>query len=184
MPRRCFIFGRDCTPPTWLKDRLGPIVALSIALCITNVDSVNAISCSVQAPVSAPIIEMFREPPCPWCAGKRGVVYATIPGTAANAGASGVVSFAGPVGGVNYVVVRTVDGVLVTHGDLATAYLHTGDLVVAGEPVGQVNARLYFGVRIDGRYIDPLRCMAGGTITARRAILVPAPIRHPASGTP
>lgn len=102
----------------------------------------------------------------------------------ANAGASGVVSFAGPVGGVNYVVVRTIDGVLVTHGYLTKAYLLTGDFVTVGEPVGQVNERLYFGMRIDGRYIDPLRCMAGGTFAARRAILVPAPLHRPASGTP
>lgn len=111
-------------------------------------------------------------------------MYATDPGTTARAGASGIVWFAGRVGGVNYVVVRTVDGVLVTHGYLSEAYLSTGDVVNVGEPVGQVSGRLYFGVRIDGRYIDPLRCMASGTSATRRAILVPAPLRGPASGTP
>ncbi len=127
---------------------------------------------------------MFREPPCPWCAGKRGVVYATEPGTTARAGASGTVWFAGPVGGVNYVVVRTIDGVLVTHGYLIDVYMRTGEAVNVGEPVGQVSGRLYFGVRIDGRYVDPLQCMVSGTVVTRRAILVPAPLPGPASGTP
>ena len=168
----------------WLKDRLAPIVALAAAFCITSGDRLDAISCSIQPPVSAPIIEVFREPPCQWCPGKRGVVYATSRGTTANAGASGIVSFAGPVGGVNYVVIRTIDDVLITHGYLTETYLRSGDRAVVGEPVGQVSERLYFGVRIDNRYIDPLRCMGGNTSTARRAILIPPPIRHPASGTP
>ncbi|MHB1089620.1 MAG: peptidoglycan DD-metalloendopeptidase family protein [Ilumatobacteraceae bacterium] len=137
-----------------------------------------------MAPVHAPIIEVFREPPCRWCAGKRGVVYATDPDATVRAGASGTVWFAGPVGGVNYVVVRTIDGVLVTHGLLSQAFVHTGDAVHVGEPVGEVSGRLYFGVRIDGRYIDPLRCMASGPTLVKRAILVPAPLRNSASGTP
>jgi septal ring factor EnvC (AmiA/AmiB activator) len=111
-------------------------------------------------------------------------VYATAPDTTVRAGASGIVSFAGPVGGVNYVVVRTVDGVLVTHGQLSEAFVRTGNAVNVGEPVGKVSARLYFGVRIDGRYIDPLRCMANSNSVIRRAILVPAPLSGPASGTP
>lgn len=128
-----------------------------------------------MAPVDAPIVESFREPPCPWCAGKRGIVYETEPGTVAHSGASGTIWFAGLVGGVNYVVVRTVDAVLITHGRLAEAFVDTGDAVNVGDPVGTLNGRLYFGVRIDGRYIDPLRCMTNGASPTRRAILVPAP---------
>lgn len=137
-----------------------------------------------MAPVRAPIIEVFREPPCRWCAGKRGVVYATDPDTTVRAGASGIIWFAGPVGGVNYVVVRTIDGVLITHGQLSKAYVRTGDVVNLGEPVGQVSGRLYFGVRIDGRYINPLRCMTGKSSAIKRAILVPAPLSNSASRTP
>jgi len=84
---------------------------------------------------------------------------------------------------VNYVVVRTIDGVLVTHGYLSEAYVHSGDAVNVGEVVGKVSGRLYFGVRIDGRYTDPLQCLAGGTVATKRAILVPAPSRGSASGT-
>lgn len=99
------------------------------------------------------------------------------------AGASGTVWFVGPVGGVIYVVVRTINGVLVTHGQLSQAYMRTGDAVNAGDLVGQVSDRLHFGVRIDGRYIDPLRCMTRST-AIKRAILVPGPLSNPASGTP
>lgn len=137
-----------------------------------------------MAPVQAPIIELFREPPCRWCAGKRGVVYATDPNTTVLAGATGIIWFAGPVGGVNYVVVRTSDGALVTHGQLSESSVRTGDAVDVGEPVGRVSGRLYFGIRIDGRYIDPLRCMAGRFFTNKRAILVREPLGNPASRTP
>lgn len=147
-------------------------------------DHIDAANCFVVAPVRAPIIEIFREPPCPWCAGKRGVEYETEPDTIVRAGASGAIWFAGLVGGVNYVVVRTIDGVLITHGQLTEAFVHTSDTVHVGDPVGQVSGRLYFGVRIDGRYIDPLRCMANGMSPTKRAILVPAPWRPLASRTP
>ncbi|MEO8162670.1 MAG: M23 family metallopeptidase [Ilumatobacteraceae bacterium] len=148
------------------------------------VDQVGAISCELRAPISAQIVEVFREPACPWCPGKRGVVYATSPGALVNSGASGIVSFAGQVGGIKYVVVRTSNGVLVTHGYLTATSLRSGDPVAVGEAIGWVDERLYFGVRIDGRYIDPMRCMAIGTFATRRAVLIPEPMRSPASRTP
>ncbi len=138
----------------------------------------------MRAPISAPIVELFREPACQWCPGKRGIVYATGPGAVVKSGASGTVSFAGQVGGVRYVVVRTSDGVLVTHGYLSNAFVRANDPVTTGEPIGGVDGRLYFGVRIDGRYVDPLRCMGTGVSAPRRAILIPEPSRGPASGTP
>lgn len=146
-------------------------------------DLANAVLCAVEAPVRAPISEKFREPSCQWCAGKRGIEYATDLGTTVGAGVSGTIWFAGLVGGVIYVVVRATSGMLVTHGRLREAYVQTGDTVILGEPIGQASERLYFGVRIDGRYIDPLRCMAGGASVTRRAILVPAPSTKSASGT-
>lgn len=162
-------------PPTSPKRRLALVITLSVVCYLAFSTSALAARCLIVAPVSAPIVEMFREPSCRWCAGKRGIEYATEPGTQVRAGVSGVVSFSGPVGGVSYVVIRSADGVLVTHGQLSEVFLHSGDDVNVGEPVGRVNNRLYFGVRIDGRYVDPLRCMARGAISITRAILVPAP---------
>ena len=182
--RPCCNFGRACTRPTWRSSQPAAVLSIALTLCVACVDRVNAISCLVQAPISAPIVEVFREPACQWCPGKRGVVYSTSPGAIAHSGAAGVVSFAGQVGGVRYVVIRTQGGVLVTHGYLTSIFVPPNDLVAVGEPVGQVDERLYFGVRVDGRYVDPLRCMASGASNARRAILIPAPIRGPAPRTP
>jgi len=94
-----------------------------------------------------------------------------------------VVSFAGQVGGVIYVVIRDRGGVLVTHGNLAETYVRTGDSVTVGNEIGLASERLYFGVRIDGLYVDPMRCMSNGTVVARRAVLIPAPPRRFASPT-
>ncbi|MEO8363992.1 MAG: M23 family metallopeptidase [Ilumatobacteraceae bacterium] len=137
----------------------------------------------MKSPVQAPIADAFRQPPCPYCAGNRGIEYVTVPGNLVQAGVSGVVSFAGQVGGEIYVVVRDRNGVLVTHGYLSEAHVHTGESVTVGDEIGRVNERLYFGVRIDGQYVDPMRCMSEGTVIARRAILISAPPRRTAWST-
>lgn len=71
------------------------------------------------------------------------------------AAASGEVSFAGSVGGVRYVVVRTSAGALVTHGYLLDIEVSAGDRVHRGDRVGYGTERLFIGVRIGGRYVDP-----------------------------
>lgn len=139
------------------------------------------------APVSAPIVATFREPECRWCVGKRGIEYEITAPTVVRSGTTGIVSFSGPVGGVNYVVVRTESGMLVTYGRMHRAVIYIGDSVVLGQPLGEIAplaaassntpVRLYFGVRIGGRYIDPLLCLANATGGIRHAILIPDPSR-------
>lgn len=150
-----------------------------------------AAACILVAPVSAPIVATFREPECRWCAGKRGIEYEITAPTVVRSGTTGIVSFSGPVGGVNYVVVRTESGMLVTYGRMHRAVIYIGDSVVLGQPLGEIAplatggstassntpVRLYFGVRIGGRYIDPLLCLANSTGGIRHAILIPDPSR-------
>ncbi len=154
-----------------------------------------AATCNLVAPVSAPIVGTFREPECRWCAGKRGIEYEITAPTIVRSGTTGIVSFSGLVGGVNYVVVRTESGMLVTYGRMTRAVIYIGDLVGLGQPLGEIAplvagnsaggskassktpVRLYFGVRIGGRYIDPLSCLVNVAGGARHAILIPDPSR-------
>lgn len=159
-----------------------------------------AATCNLVAPVSAPVVATFREPECRWCAGKRGIEYEITAPTIVRSGTTGIVSFSGLVGGVNYVVVRTESGMLVTYGRMIRVVIYIGDLVGLGQPLGEIAplvagnsaarnsaassaassktpARLYFGVRIGGRYIDPLSCLVNAAGGVRHAILIPDPSR-------
>ncbi len=154
-----------------------------------------AATCNFVAPVSAPIVATFREPECRWCAGKRGIEYEITAPTVVRSGTTGIVAFSGLVGGVNYVVVRTESGMLVTYGRMIRAVISIGDPVGLGQPLGEIAplagrnsaggskassktpARLYFGVRIGGRYIDPLSCLVNAAGGPRHAILIPDPSR-------
>ena len=59
--------------------------------------------------------------------------------------ASGEVTFVGSVAGTLYVVVRATNGVLVTHGRLASAQVSAGDRVSAGFRIGTSSGGLTSG---------------------------------------
>lgn len=63
------------------------------------------------APVAAPVADAFRAPPCRWCAGNRGIEYATVGAERVSAVAPGRVSFAGSVAGVGYLTVELPAGI-------------------------------------------------------------------------
>ncbi|MEL6891482.1 MAG: M23 family metallopeptidase [Actinomycetota bacterium] len=106
-------------------------------------------------PVPGEVIDPFREPPCPYCAGNRGIEYRVAAGTAVRAVATGVVTFSGPVAGVGYVVVRHGDGRRITYGRLAARTVDRGDRVIARMVVGRTTDRFHLGVRVGERYVDP-----------------------------
>jgi len=108
-----------------------------------------------RAPVPGRIVEPFREPPCPYCAGNRGIEYEVGPRTAVRAVAAGRVSWAGTIAGVRWVVVRHGDGRRITYGRLDSSGLRTGEPVAAGSRIGSASGDFYFGVRVGERYIDP-----------------------------
>lgn len=123
------------------------------------------------APVNAPIVVFFRAPDCSWCPGQRGVEFGVGPSTSVRAGAAGIVSFSGVVAGVRYVVVAQTDGFVATYGMLNDADLRLGERVSAGQFVGHASIRLYFGLRRDGVYVDPVPRLG---IPTRRPRLVPS----------
>ena len=111
----------------------------------------NASTACLLPPVVAPVAEPFRMPPCRYCAGHRGIEFATDPGTQVVAAASGVVTFAGSVAGARYVVIRDRAGIRATYGGLATVSsgMTAGADVQVGALVGRATDRFYFGLRAD-----------------------------------
>lgn len=141
------------TSPLRTPARVG---VAAVALLVAPWSDATAATC-LAPPVDAQISRPFDAPPCPWCAGHRGVTYAVAPGTPVSAVAAGVVTFSGVVVDVRYVVVRHGDGLLATYGGLASAALQHGDAVVTGQLVGHSGVGLYFGLRTGpDTYIDPL----------------------------
>lgn len=123
-----------------------------------------------QPPVSARVSDEFREPPCPFCAGNRGIEYAVAPRTSVRSVAAGTVTWSGTIAGVRWVVVQHADGWRATYGRLAGSTLAAGDRVGARQVVGTTSSELYFGLRIGERYVDPAPYLAQ---LAGRARLVP-----------
>jgi len=112
----------------------GLLAAVALAVCYPP---------PVQAPISVP----FAQPACSFCPGHRGLEYQLSPGTPVQIVAPGVVTFAGMVAGIRYVVVLQTDGMRATYGMLQTATVSRGEAVVAGQVAGYGSQRLYFGLR-------------------------------------
>lgn len=145
LPARCF-----CTLP------------LALILAVGAVRGAGARAACWPPPVLAPVVDPFRPPECPWCAGNRGLEYATSPGQAVRAVAGGVVSFAGDVAGVVYVTVDTVadtttgrSPALVTYGRLGVRLVGRGHVVRPGDVIGRTGHDLLLTVRRGGEYVDP-----------------------------
>ena len=123
------------------------------------------------APVHAPIVVNFAAPACQWCPGQRGIEYGLGSSATVHAAASGTVTFSGLVVGVRYVVVAQTDGLLATYGMLDDNVVRAGERVSAAQIVGHASIRLYFGLRLDGVYVDPVPRLG---VPTNRARLVPA----------
>jgi murein DD-endopeptidase MepM/ murein hydrolase activator NlpD len=115
-------------------------------------------------PVVGPIIRGFDPPDSPFGPGHRGIDIVTPVGTIVRAPAPGVVSFAGSVGGHQFVTIDHGGGLLSTASFLSERFVRKGEAVIQGQPIGRsgsghpgdLQANLHFGVRLDGTYVDPL----------------------------
>ena len=106
-------------------------------------------------PVEGTVTDPFRPPPCPWCAGNRGIEYRTAHTAEVWSVAAGSVSFSGSVAGTLYVVVELTNGWRLTYGRLADTHLRTGNVVLGGSRIGRTGGELFFGLRIGDTYHDP-----------------------------
>ena len=132
----------------------GVIVAIVVAIGVVGEAVVRADRCWAP-PVSGRVVDGFRPPPCPWCAGNRGIEYATADGSAVRSAEAGVVTFSGDVAGTQYVVVELANGWLLTYGRLASRRVVAGDPVLAGTRLGSTSHEFFFGLRVRGEYRDP-----------------------------
>jgi murein DD-endopeptidase MepM/ murein hydrolase activator NlpD len=131
-------------------------------------------------PVDGVVVDAFREPLCPWCAGNRGIEYKVAHSTIVSATATGRVTFSGTVVGTRYVVIQLARGWRLTYGQLSATHLATGDVVVAGSEVGRTTGGFFFGVRAGNVYLDPAPYL--GRLVGRQR-LVPADSSSPRPST-
>ncbi|MDQ3176003.1 MAG: M23 family metallopeptidase [Actinomycetota bacterium] len=122
------------------------------------------------APVDAPVTDPFRQPPCEWCAGNRGIEFGPTTGHEVIAAAPGTVTFSGSVAGTNYVVVQHADGTRTTYGMLAHAEVGRGAHVDVGDRIAVAGSRLHFGWRDGDAYLDPTEVLGR---LQRRPRLIP-----------
>jgi hypothetical protein len=115
-------------------------------------------TCSLALPTHLEVIDDFRAPNCVWCEGNRGIEYRSNPGGSVSSVVDGKVSFVGVVANTMYVVVRTKNGMLVTHGRLRSAQVALGEVVLVGQGLGSAGTTLYIGVRRGSNYLNPSTC--------------------------
>jgi murein DD-endopeptidase MepM/ murein hydrolase activator NlpD len=149
---------------------------------LPNLIEFIAALCALALPTQFAVADSYREPTCTWCAGNRGIEFATPPKAPVYSAVSGEVTFAGSVAGSKYVVVRGPGGVLVTHGRLESFQVQAGDRVTSGFRIGASSGDLYIGVRLSGVYLDPTSCSPATNSPSGlrpRAVLVPIHSHRP-----
>lgn len=129
------------------------------------------------APVPGPVVRGFQPPIARWGRGHRGVDLAAPPGTTVRAAGSGVVVFAGTIAGRGVISIDHPAGVRTTYEPVRPR-VSRGARVRGGQVIGVLvpdhrhHARLHWGARVRGDYIDPLRLLGRG------AILKPVSVRR------
>jgi murein DD-endopeptidase MepM/ murein hydrolase activator NlpD len=147
----------------------GLVVGASLCLLIlVAARPVDAAPCWFP-PVVGEVVDPYREPPCRWCAGNRGIDYRVDRDVAVRAAASGRVVFVGAVVGVRYVVIQLAQGWRHTYGQLTSTPLVAGEVVLAQGVVGRASDTFFFGLRIGDDYADPAPFI--GTLHSRARLI-------------
>ncbi len=124
----------------------------------------------LPVPPPAAVLTPFRPPATTYGRGHRGVDLALAVGGQVRAAGAGVVTHAGPVAGRGTVTVQHAGGLRTTY-EPVTALVRAGQLVTAGQPLGELQAGhascapascLHWGARLpDGSYLDPMGLIDG-----------------------
>lgn len=139
-------------------------IAFSIVLVhLLSAGPVAASEVFLTPPVDAAVAGRFSSPAHPFGAGHRGIDYAIPEGSSVRAAGAGTVTFAGTVAGERAVTIDHGDGLETTYSWLSDIYVSAGDTVRertwigrSGTAHGDQVPGLHFGVKKDGRYVDPL----------------------------
>ncbi len=135
--------------------RVRDLLVAAVASASLTVAGAGEVDACWYPPVLGRVVDPFREPPCPWCAGNRGIEYRVPRRTPVRSVATGDVTYSGVVAGTRYVVVRLPDGRRITYGRLTTTRARTGDRVLSGTIIGTAGPDFFFGVRVGDRHVDP-----------------------------
>lgn len=162
-----------------MRERLC-LAATTVALLLTfSVVAVADAAPCWRPPVAGRIVDDFRAPSCPYCAGNRGIEYQTSAAGVVRSVAAGRVAFSGAVAGTIYVVIEHVDGWKVTYGLLSEANVRRGDPIARGAVLGKVGRRFHFGLRVSGEYRDPEPYL-GNLVGLPRLVPIDGTARRPA----
>jgi murein DD-endopeptidase MepM/ murein hydrolase activator NlpD len=126
-------------------------------------------------PVEAEVTDGWRPPGHEYGPGNRGWEYATTEGSRVQAAGEGVVTYAGAIDGENHVTVAHRGGLRTSYSYLATIEVVEGADLQRGDPVGTSGARLHFGVRLSGDYVDPAVLFRPGALRARARLVATDP---------
>jgi murein DD-endopeptidase MepM/ murein hydrolase activator NlpD len=141
-----------------------------VLVCVASVLLTLAIPGPARAagtwtwPVIGPVIRGFDPPDTPFGSGHRGIDIAAPVGTPVRAAASGVVTFAGPVGGRLFVTIDHGGGLESRYSFLETVLVRLHDLVSEGQVIarsgtghtGDLVPNLHLAVLLRDMYVDPL----------------------------
>lgn len=139
---------------------------------------------SIVPPVPGRVVQRFVAPACERCPGHRGITIESATGDSVVAVVSGVVVFAGWVGGSLYVVQEIRPGVKITYGkmhkispslvDVNSDVASTHVPLPTGAELGVAGPSTYLGVRVRGHYVEPMRYlgMAGARLRGAGGLIV------------
>ncbi len=166
-PRGC---NGDMSSPTRRRRpvTLAAVAAFLALLSITPAHAATTVVCaSPVAPFS--VSRLVSLPAQNWLPGHRGIDLATTVGGTVTSPAAGEVTFAGVVVNRPVVSVRHAGG-LVSSLEPVDPTVRVGDVVGVGDALGTVSiaaghcapaACLHWGLRRDGRYVNPLDYLRG-----------------------
>jgi murein DD-endopeptidase MepM/ murein hydrolase activator NlpD len=157
-----------------VTDRGATVRTATAPVAVVRAASELAPAAGWVAPLGPPLVVLRRfEPPpqaTPWLPGHRGVDLAGLAGAAVRSDAAGRVTFAGRVAGQGVVVV-THSSWLRSTFEPVLATVRVGEQVRAGAQIGRLQVSpgpnvwgpscpgrpcLHWGMRLGGRYVDPL----------------------------
>ena len=152
----------------------GPLPAQESRL--TGADDVIGHSTQWEWPLRGfRMIQPYIAPAHEYAAGHRGIDLEPLSDPEVRAPAAGTVAFVGTVVDRGILTIDHGDGYVTTFEPVTTD-LAPADTVTAGAVVARISAgghatagSLHFGVRLDGRYINPLLLLGG----VPRAVLLP-----------
>ncbi len=126
-----------------------------VAAAATFVTPAYATDEFLQPPSSSEVLDPFRAPTEPYGSGNRGIEYDTAADDPIVAAGSGLVVFAGPVGGQLHITIDHGDGLLSSYSFVDTLTVRSGTQVQAGQPIAVAGGPFHFGTRMDDDYVDP-----------------------------